>query len=104
MTIQLNTDKNISGNERLEKYLDTKIKENLSRFTDTITRIEMHLSDENGSKDGLKDKRCLLEARMEGEQPIAVTSYSNTVENSMNEAIDKLKIILETKTGKLRNY
>ena len=50
MTIILNTDKNISGNERLDNYVNTTIKEELSRFEDYVTRIEVHLSDENGAK------------------------------------------------------
>jgi hypothetical protein len=73
LKIQLNTDKNITGDERLESYLSSLIENELSRFSDHITRIEIHLADENGPKNGENDKRCALEARIEGRQPIAVT-------------------------------
>lgn len=96
MIIQLNTDKNISGNERLEDYLNSTINKRLSRFNDYITRIEVHLSDENASKKGENDKRCMLEARLKNMQPIAVTSRANTVEKAISDASDKLKASIKT--------
>lgn len=104
MTIQLNTDKNISGNEKLESYLYSLITEDLTRFSSHITRIEIHLSDDNGSKKGLNDKRCMLEARVENRQPIAVTNHSSTIEDAVNGALDKLKKSLETILGRLQNH
>lgn len=95
MKIQINTDKQIDGSERLEDYFSTIIKEELSRFSNDITRIEVHLSDENGAKEGVNDKRCMLEARLKSKQPIAVTSHANTIERAVNDALDKLKIILD---------
>src|SRR5690606_39314065 len=71
MLINLNTDNNIDGNERLSAYLETQLTDGLSRFSSYITRIEVHLSDENANKEGRDDKRCVLEARLEGLQPIA---------------------------------
>ena len=91
MIIQLNTDKNILGNEKLENYLNSLIREGLSRFSEHITRIEIHLSDENGYKKGEDDKRCMLEALLENRQPIAVTSEGNTIEQVVSDALDKLK-------------
>ncbi len=104
MTIQLNTDKNISGNARLENYINELITEELSRFGEHLTRIEVHLSDENAAKDGENDKRCMLEARLKNKQPIAVTSHGNTVEQSLNEALDKLTASLDTIIGRSRNH
>ena len=95
MTIILNTDKNISGNARLEGYVNSTINEELARFEEHITRIEVHLSDENGAKEGVKDKRCMLEARLRNKQPLAVTSHGDTMEKSLNDAINKLKTLLD---------
>ncbi len=103
MTIQINTDKNIEGNEKFTDYFTSLIEEELGRYH-SITRIEVHLSDENGSKEGQGDKRCLLEARMEGKQPIAVTNLAETNEQAVDGAIDKLKSSLETMLGKMKNY
>jgi hypothetical protein len=104
MTIQLNADKNLSIHQLFGSKLNELIAEELSRFSEQITRIEVHLSDENGSKKGLNDKRCLLEARLEGRQPIAVTDFSDTHENSVMGALEKLKNSLSTILGRLSNH
>ena len=104
MIIQFNTDNNIKGSERLNEYFENTISDSLSRFSSQITRIEVHLNDENSSKEGQNDKRCMLEARLEGMQPIAVTSHENTIEQAVKTALDKLKSALDTAVGKLRNH
>ncbi|NEU07272.1 HPF/RaiA family ribosome-associated protein [Flavihumibacter sp. R14] len=104
MIIQFNTDNNINGSERLNEYFETTISESLSRFGSQITRLEVHLKDENSSKESLNDKRCMLEARVEGLQPIAVSSNANTIEQAVKGAVDKLKSALDTAIGKLRNH
>ena len=73
MQIQINTDHNIDGREALAAQVSGTIETALSRFSDHITRVEVHLSDENGGKNGLNDKRCMLEARLERHRPITVT-------------------------------
>jgi hypothetical protein len=80
------------------------IEEELKRFSSQITRIEVHLSDEDGDKDGLKAKRCLLEARLAGMNPIAVSSQSDTEEQAVTESLNKLKSSLETILGRLNNH
>jgi ribosome-associated translation inhibitor RaiA len=104
MQIQINTDKNINGDERHEYYFTPQITEAFTRYKSYITRIEVHLKDENGKKDGIKDKTCSLEARLEGRKPIAVTSHESTVELSINSAIEKMKSSLETILGRTQNY
>lgn len=104
MIIQFNTDNNINSSEILRKPLINLISEELNRFNEHITRVEVHLSDEDGNKDGLNDKRCMLEARIEGKQPIAVISHAGSHEQAVSGAIDKLKASLETIFGRLRNH
>jgi len=101
MNIQINTDKNISGNKKLTEYVTDLITDDLSSFANNITRIEVHLADENGSKPGQDDKRCMLEARLENRQPIAVTSHGNTVEKALSKSLDKLKTSIESMLGRL---
>jgi hypothetical protein len=66
--------------------------------------LEVHLSVENGSKDGINDKKGLLGACPEGRQPIAVTEKANDYELAVHGAINKLKSSLEKILGRLRNY
>ena len=58
MQIQVNTDKNIPGKEGLARQIEGILSKNLGRFSAQLTRVEVHLSDENGAKSGRKDKRC----------------------------------------------
>ncbi len=104
MTIQINTDKNVSVHEAFEGQLDNLLSEELSRFSEHITRLEVHLSDENGNKHALNDKRCMIEARMEGRQPIAVTERANDYELAVSGAIKKLKTSLDTIVQKLKHH
>ena len=104
MKIQFNTDNNITGSESLRSPLEATISRSLNRFSDRITRLEVHLNDVNSHKGGENDKRCLLEARLEGMQPVAVTNNGDTHEQAVKGAIDKLKVALDTIIGRSRNY
>lgn len=103
MLIQFNTDNNITESEKIKAPLVELIKSKLKRFEENITRIEVHLSDENGKKTGKDDIRCMLEARPEGLQPIAVSNDGDTKEEALRGAIDKLKSALDSKFGKLNS-
>jgi ribosome-associated translation inhibitor RaiA len=103
MQIQINTDKNVPGNEELIAMSTSLISEELSRYSEQITRVEVHLADENGNKTGFNDKRCTLEARLAGMKPIAVTHHANTNDQAVSGAIGKLKTSLEKITGRLKN-
>ncbi|MDQ2863014.1 MAG: HPF/RaiA family ribosome-associated protein [Bacteroidota bacterium] len=104
MTIQINTDKNLSVHEAFKDQLDGLISEELSRFSEYITRLEVHLSDENGNKQGPEDKQCIIEARLEGRQPIAVTDKANDYELAVSGAIKKLKASLDKIIGKSKHH
>jgi ribosome-associated translation inhibitor RaiA len=104
MQILFNTDKNVTGSEDLIASSTSIISEELSRFSQQITRVEVHLSDEDGNKNGFNDKRCMVEARLAGMKPIAVTDHANTHEQALFGAIDKLKTSLEKVTGRLKDY
>lgn len=104
MIIQLNTDNNVKGSEAFEAYVTSMISEELSRFSKHISRVEVHLSDENGHKESLNDKRCMLEARIEGKQPIAVVNHGDNHEQALSGAIDKLTTSLDTIFGRLMEH
>lgn len=105
MQIQINTDRNIAGREKLTAHFKAVLKDALSRFSGQITRVEVHLSDENSHKtSGLDDKRCVLEARLKGLQPIAVTHQAATLDQAVDGAAEKLKKSLESTLGRLHNH
>jgi len=101
MIIQFNTDKNTDGSDKAVAPYIAQIEAELSRFSDRITRIEVHLSDEDGDKDGPNTKRCVLEARVERRQPMAVTNHANSYGQAIGGALDKLVVALDTIMGKM---
>jgi len=103
MKIQLNTDKNIQGTETLETIVSKKINHELKHFADKISRIEIHLSDQNALKGGPDDIQCKIEARVEGMQPVMVVSKNGSKEKAVDVAVDKMKATLSTVFGKMKN-
>ena len=73
----------------------------LGRFSDQITRLEVHLSDANGRKSGCDDKRCLMEARLRGRPPMAAHHQAAAVAQAVKGATEKLKRSIERSLGRL---
>ena len=104
MQIQINTDKNIEGREALAAWLTGEIETRLGRFSRHITRIEVHLSDQSGAAKSVgDDKRCVVEVRLEGRRPDAVTHDAPTVEAACAGALKKLQNSLESTLGQLQD-
>lgn len=104
MIIQINTDNKITLSEERSAPLIDLLTKGLSRFSSQITRLEVHLSDESGNKEGISEKRCLLEARLEGLPPIAVSNIADSKEQSVIGAMEKLKTTLDKTLGRLRDH
>lgn len=104
MQIQINTDRNIEGHEALADQVRGVVENAMSRHEDHITRIEVHLSDENSAKKGGHDDiRCMMEARLEGRQPLAVTHQAAIVDQAVDGAAEKLTRLIESTLGRLRD-
>jgi ribosome-associated translation inhibitor RaiA len=101
MKIQVSTDRNIQGDERLGEHVETVVNDTLARFADQITRVEAHLADVNGKKSADDDKRCTLEVRLRGRQPFAVSHHAGTVREAISGAVGKLERAIERELGKL---
>ncbi len=103
MQIQLNTDNHVQGQDSLTEWAERELKNKLARFRDHITRIEVHLSDASGGRVGEHDKRCKLEARLAGQQPVAVSHDAAKVADALNGAAEKLLRVLDTTLGRQRD-
>lgn len=95
MQIQINTDHNIAGHETLTTQISGVVENALSRLSDHITRVEVHVTDESSHKSSPNDKRCMMEARLERHQPIAVTHQAATLDQAVDGAADKLARLIE---------
>lgn len=104
MQIQFNTDESVDGRDVLGRHAEEVVRRALDRFSDDVTRVEIHLSDVNGQKAGENDKRCLMEARVAGRQPIAVTEQANSLHQAIDGAAQKLKRSLDSALGKVGDH
>lgn len=104
MQIQVNTDNHVHGDADLAERVRGMVAKALSRFDARITRVEVHLSDENSAKKGGDDDmRCMLEARLEGRPPVAVSHHAENMRKAVDGATDKLVRKLDSVVGRLRD-
>lgn len=104
MQIQVNSNHTIHTGESFERWANTTLNESLSRFKDDITRIEVHMSDENADKTSADQKRCMMEARLAHHEPLAVNHHAPSQDEAFRGASEKLKRVLEHTLGKLRDH
>ncbi|WP_410572285.1 HPF/RaiA family ribosome-associated protein [Amycolatopsis sp. cmx-4-61] len=102
MQIQVNTDHNVHGGERLASYVSTDLEQSLSRFGTWLTRVEVHLSEDGGA--GPEDKKCVIEARPGGKQPVAVTHHAATVDDAYAGAAHKLVRVLDSRYDRAHDH
>lgn len=103
MQIQINTDNNVEGHEQLAQEVKNEINKKLDKFSHHLTRIEVHLTDENGQKSGQNDKKCLLEARLKNYHPIVVSDNASSVMQATIGAIKKMRQALTSTIERLNN-
>ena len=96
------SDKHIDSDKRTQDWVTATVEVTLERHLEDLTRVEVHLSDENGGKSGPKDKRCKMEARPKGHQPILVSHDADSLTQAVEGAAEKLEHALEHLFGKLR--
>ena len=103
MQVQVNTDHNIQGDERLAEIAESIVTDGLGGMSARLSRVEVHLQDVNAGKGGADDIRCALEARPEGLRPFGVTHSDGDVDAALRGAVRKLKTRLEREFGRLND-
>ena len=102
MKVQVNTSNDIDNKDALERWANEYLNEQLARYDQDLTSIEVQMSDENhGAKGGGADKRCTMEARIASRTPVAVTNYAANQDLAFRGAADKLANALDHTFGKL---
>jgi ribosome-associated translation inhibitor RaiA len=100
MQIQVNSDSSVAVHGKLSQLVEATVQRALKRFGDRITRVEVHLSDVNAHKSGPQDKRCVIEARPAGLDPVAASEQAATFDDAIKGASQKLKRLLEGSFGR----
>jgi ribosomal subunit interface protein len=103
MQILVNTDNQIDGTEASVRQVESEVRSVVERFAEQITRIEVHLTDVNSHKEGDDDKRCLMEARLAGLEPVVVSDQGSTLREAIDGAIEKLEQRLQAAHERMRN-
>jgi len=103
MQVLVNSDHHIVGGEDLTERVQGVVEGRLERFGGRITRVEVHLNDLNSVKLGERDKRCMMEARIGGMKPIAVSHEAPTLTEAIHVAADKLERAIDHALGKLED-
>ena len=103
MQININTDKTIERHQGLDDHVNNVVGAAVQRFRDQITRVEVHLSDDLSQKSADGGNRCMLEARVTGYQPIAVSDHGGTLHQAISGASDKLKRAIDSALGRLHD-
>jgi len=100
MEIYVQTDNNIDGNSEMTARVESEVAMALSRFSDHLTRVEVHLSNESAGRATEADTRCMIEARAEGQNPVTVTDNADTVDAALNGALHRLDHLLTSQEGR----
>ena len=101
MQILVKTDDHTDGSADLTGQVEAVVERALSRFGDRITRVEVHLADDNSrQKFGDNDKRCVMEVRLAGIPPIAVSHTGSSLEQALDGAADTLEKTLKRTLGR----
>lgn len=104
MHIEISHDNHVKVQNADADSVKSILEDALVRFVDRITRVECHLGDVNAAKGGANDMRCMLEARLNGLRPIAVTHEAESLRLAIEGAAEKLVHSLDHRLGKLSAY
>ena len=104
MQVQVNTGDGLTGKETLERWATGFLEGELERFADEVARVEVHLTDEAKGKKSSDDMRCLLEARLNGHEPLAVQHFAQNMDEALRGAARKLVRALDHTQGKLDRH
>jgi ribosomal subunit interface protein len=78
----------------LESHVHAEAERNIGRFATRVTRVEVHLNDHNGSKHAPNDKRCLIEARPAGHDPLVVEHLTDDYFTAVTGGMEKIERVL----------
>nr|WP_217476784.1 ribosome-associated translation inhibitor RaiA [Stutzerimonas stutzeri] len=104
MQILVNSNHSVDVTSSLEEHVKAAVESELERFDDQLTRVEVHLNDENSGKSGPQDKRCQMEARVKGHDPISASHKADSLTLAIDGAAEKLNHALTHALDKLNRH
>ena len=80
----------VDSSDALSQRVHEQVDKALAHVHRSVTRVEVHLRDDNAGKHGNQDKRVVMEARPEGHQPITVDAKGEDMYKVIDDAAAKL--------------
>lgn len=101
LQILIQTDKNIENSAGLEEHVRNSVNKAMAHFDERLTRVEVHLRDVNGDKYGDRDHECMMEARLRGLKPLAVTHADSNLHLAIAGASERLRNAVSNLVGRM---
>jgi hypothetical protein len=99
MLFQFNSDNYVHGDTTTETRVQSLVEARLRYVQHRLSRVEVHIGEINGPRGGV-DKRCAVELRPNGLDPITATDTADTIEQAAAGAADKALIAFQRVIGR----
>lgn len=99
MLFQFNSDNQVDGDSEAEARVQTVVETRLRNVQHRLSRVEVHVGEINGPRGGT-DKRCAVELRPNGLDPITATDTADTIEQAAAGATDKAVVAFQRILGR----
>lgn len=100
MEILVHTDSKVTLSPNLDAHIRRVLDQRLARFGHRLTRVDVGFNEENARGVGVPDRRCTIEARPAGLDPVAVKADAAEALPAFDGAVEKLLRVLETRLSR----
>lgn len=92
----------VESSDALTAHVEKEVHHALRHCEDDFTRVDVHIHDDNAEKSGSNDKRCKIEARPRGADPLIVEGTGDDVYKTITSTSKKLERAARTFVDKRR--
>lgn len=89
MMVQINAG-DIQSSQALREHVHQAVAAALKHVSEKMTRVEVHLRDDNAGKSAADDKRVTMEGRIAGQPPLVVEHATDDLYKSITATASKL--------------
>lgn len=93
--------RDITKTDAIDAKIVEAVEKSIGRFRERLTRVEVHVGDLNAHKKGPDDKRCMIEARPAGMDPLVAEAHDEDLYKAITLAAEKIKTVLTRHFEKL---
>lgn len=81
----------IEKSDALGEHIETHLQRALRHYEDRFLRVDVHIHDDKAGRHGSDDKRCVIEGRPSGGEPLAVEHHGDDFYATATEAVKKFE-------------